>query len=147
MCPRIPWGSCSNEDSDSVGLNHSSHSTSMLLVHGPHFECQGNDVSVWFKKGLSGGTRRAPMERRATWRRAMSKQDGKNTRWFERQPSQRGKYRDTMSKGKFFRIEEAPAHKAPVHYSHWLWVTHSLLKLWMANILESAAITKCAPSH
>lgn len=104
----------------------------------------GPRTTLWMAREwyfLSGGTRRASNER-ANWRRVMSKQDGKHTTWFERQPSQRCKYRDTMSKGKVFRIEEVPAHEAPVHYSHWLWVTHSLLGLWMANILESAAKKK-----
>lgn len=146
--PRIPWDSCSSEDSDAAGLNQSSRGASMLLVPGPQWEQQGNGVSFGPKKGLRGKTRRAPSERGATWRRVMSKRDGKSTtRWSERQPSQRCKYRDTMSKGKVFRAEEAPAHEAPVHYSHWLWVTHSLLELLMANILESAAIKECAHSH
>ena len=107
----------------------------MLVVHGPHFEWQGNDIS-WVE-----GPGEPPMKEQ-TWRRVMSKQDGKRTTWSERQPSQRCKDRDTMSKGKVFRIEEIPAHEAPVHYSQWLWVTHSLLGLWIANILESAAKKK-----
>lgn len=83
---------------------------SMLVVHRPHFEWQGNDIS-WV-----GGPGEPPMKEQ-TWRRITSKQDGKRTTWFERQPSQRCKYRDTMSKGKVFRIEEIPAHEAPAHYS------------------------------
>lgn len=100
-----------------------------------------DSISLGLRKELSGEIMKAPNERRST-----------QTRWKEcwmvwEAAKPECKYRYTMSKGKGFRWGEVPAHEAPVHYSHWLWVTPSLLELLMANILESAAIQECAHSH